>query len=179
MNRSNDPLKFAALGLLVVAGIVACNSTPGTAGGSYPPSTNNAPSSIHHDTVATTKIHIHDDGDNGTFIGTFTPEPCWTVSPHPLPTYGYPETKTFWVSYDSAGCSKRNITIVYYSQGYGSNRYNCDYKIDYPIGGPFSYSTQDGNFTVCSVASPPPSKDYDEDFYFQIVPGLKRHQHRL
>jgi hypothetical protein len=178
MNRTNESIKACVVTLFVTAALVAgCNTSTGTTGGAYPPGSNNAASSVRHDTVATQKIHIHDDGDNGTFIGKYTPEPCWTVSPHPLPTYGEPETKTFWVSYDSAGCSKRNITIIYYSQGYGSNQYNCNYLIKYPISGPWSYSTQNGNYTTCSVASAPPSKNYDEDFYFAIVVP-KAHSHR-
>lgn len=180
MSHNNESLRACVFSLFVAAAIVAgCNSSNGTFGGANPPNAANARSPIHTDTVATQKIHIHDDGDNGTFIGSYTPEPCWTVSPHPLPGYGYPETKTFWVSYDSAGCGKRNITITYYSQGYGIQTYPCFYKITYPLSGTWEYSASNGPYTTCSVATAPPKADYDENFYFAIVDAAKPRPHRF
>lgn len=115
------------------------------------------------------RTKLLDDGDNGTFIGTYTPVPCWTVSPHPLPGYGQPETKTFWVTYAPDSCSERDITITYYSQGFGSQTYPCFYKITYPLDGSWKYSATAGPYTACSVATAPPSANYDENLYFKIV----------
>ena len=173
MNRNNDSIKASVVGLFLIAAIVAgCNTSSGTGtvGGANPLNPNNAPSS-------TQKIHIHDDGDNGTFIGTYTPAPCWTVSPHPLPGYGQPETKTFWVTYAPDSCSERDITITYYSQGFGSQTYPCFYKITYPVDGSWKYSATAGPYTACSVATAAPSANYDENLYFKIVDteaGVKR-----
>lgn len=176
MNPKNESIKACVVTLFVTSAVVAgCNSGASPISSSGPPNGNSPGSSVQRDTVATTIARIDTGRVSGGFKGVYSPEPCWTVSPSPLPNYNLP--KKIWVSYDSNGCSKRNITLTYESFGGSSTVYACDYKITYPIGGPFSYSTQNGLFTTCTATAAPPSKNYDEDLYYAIVSPLRAHHH--
>jgi hypothetical protein len=171
LKHKNGSLKLYAFGLLVAAAAVAgCSSANGPLDAST--SIRDSAPTIHHATTATTTFKIFTQGlVFGNFQGTFTPEPCWTVSPNPLPVVS---TKKVSVSYTDAGCSNRSLTITYES-GYGTDVQPCSYKIHYPVGGPFAYSTQSHGFIQCAVATAPPSDSYDEQLIYGPI-GSNAHK---
>jgi hypothetical protein len=174
MKRGNGSLKTYVLCLFVAASVVVgCNSAagpPANGGG------NNAPSLAHHADAVTTTYKVDAIQGFGNFHGTYSPTPCWTVSPSPLPQYW--STDKVSVTYAGGGCSTRSITITYES-GYSEDVQPCYYKIHYPVGGPFAYSTQDEGVVECSVATEPPSKNWDEELIYGPfdTPHSRAHTH--
>lgn len=163
MKQHHTSLKAYGLGLFIIAStVVGCNSLSGA------PAGGEATSSAHHSTVATTVVKVFltpPAWPNG--HGLYSPEPCWTVSPSPLPTNWASEK--IYVSYNSDGCSKRSI-VIEWDSGYGpSENQACFYNIHYPEGGPFSFSTSNYYFIQCAVATAPPGKSYDEQLIYGPV----------
>ncbi len=167
MKRGNSSLKTGMIGLFVVAAVAAgCNSAAGPPSSGSSLTGGNSPSGVRRADTETTTYKVVLNGHGfGNLHGTYTPEPCWTVSPSPLPKYV--TTDKVWVTY-SDGCSTRSITITYES-GYNSDIWPCYYKIHYPAGGPFQYSTQPEYGENCAVATAPPSKNYDEQLIYGII----------
>jgi hypothetical protein len=179
MKSDDASLRACVIGLFFAASIVSgCNGAAEPLAGGTPLS-DNSPSSVHSATTATTTYKVAVVPPIfGNLHGSYTPEPCWTVSPSPLPKYI--TTDKVSVSYTSDGCSNRSITITY-SSGYGSDAQPCGYKIHYPIGGPFQYSIVEQGLIDCAVATAPPSKNYDELLTYgpweSPVPGLPMRKH--
>jgi hypothetical protein len=162
MKRNELSLKNYLLGLVAAAAVIAgCNSPAGPGGsGTW---LSNSTSSVHRADVETTTYKVEIKGPVfGNFHGTYTPEPCWTVSPSPLDNY--PISHKIWVNYVT-GCSTRT-QIVTYTSGYGSDAQPCNFAIHYPAGGPFQYSIGKSS-AMCAVATAPPSKDYDETLIYE------------
>jgi hypothetical protein len=172
MNRSNTTLKtyvtYLFLAALVVAG---CNSPAGPMGGGSQLNGMTSQQGVREgDIITTTYKVVVIPPTFADLRGLYSPTPCWTVSPSPLPKYV--ATTKVYVSY-TTGCSTRTLVITYES-GYGSSRQPCDYKVHYPTGGPFNWTTMSEGEVTCAVATTPPSDNYDEQLIYGPVTALLR-----
>jgi hypothetical protein len=164
-------------GIAIIAAasvIVGCNSGTGSLAG--PSGTSSTIAQSQHgrgQAIVVTKVRVFDQ-NSATIVGDVVPEPCWTVSPSPLPTASpLDHTPNITETYDPMCTQSTGVTLQYTSLGV-----TCDFTTAWSSTG-FVYSAMGFGQNVCSATPAPSGDNYDGKFtYGPILGSVARDSNR-